>query len=180
MSRSTSKVNQSGKARAASVGAAKKVSLLPEGFPELRWLVVAVVVLFALGSAIVFGRLFQPRPVTAVTAPENLPAVSPVASAVAGSAGAQAVVQGESVQATSVQGESVQAAPVQPVLKMNLTPASEITPEQIDRVAGGAEAPFIYFKDGSAMSVDPTSFSQLRDEIRLRFSYSRGGPSDAR
>ena len=174
MSRSTpkSKVNPSGKARAASVAAAKKVSLLPEGFPESRWLVVAVALLFVLGSAIVFGRLFQPRAVTAVTAPENLPAVlaSPVASAVADSA-----AQGESVQEAAVQ-----AVPVQPVLKMNLTPASEITLDQIDRVAGGAEAPFIYFKDGSAMVVDPISFSQLSDGVRLRFTYSRGGPSDAR
>ena len=56
--------------------------------------------------------------------------------------------------------------------KMNLTPAANITLDQISSFEGGQE-PTLRFYDGSSLRVDPVTMQALRPEVRLRLTYNR-------
>ena len=62
------------------------------------------------------------------------------------------------------------AAPAGPA--MNLTPAAQITLDQIASFEGGTP-PSLRFTDGSSLRLDPITMDQLRPEVRLRLTYNR-------
>lgn len=67
-------------------------------------------------------------------------------------------------------GEVAQLKPA----PMNQTPANQIDPGTIDRIAGNAPSSIIVFKDGSNMALDAYTLEQLPAEVRLRITYSQG------
>jgi hypothetical protein len=152
-----------------------------------RWVLLAIVVVFSMGSFAIFQSLLRPasnRTVTAVNAaPRALPpavSVQPQADEVA----ASAVTFGE--QAVTGTTAPVEAAPVESTgqvepsssivetTPINTLPANQIRLEQIDSISASGGQPVLRFKDGTSLNVDDFTLNQLPSDVRLRITYSRG------